>query len=202
MSSLSCLILKRTKYISTLKYCRSYYSSTTILTKLVLKCIKRHFTREFENSISLRGALRAPPRRLRWHWGTRTKCAHPPSTVVCTGAPGTARNRVKGVSRAAENSAFTELTVKFLELNHTNLHNCLKGLPSLHTYENDQDQAVRKSEHVHLAHVPRCQRRRRWGARSAPWREIEFSNSRVKYHSIHLSTIFMLGLISLRFYLF
>ena len=121
---------------------------------------------------------------------------------MCTGAPGTARNRVKGVSRAAENSAFTELTVKFLELNHTNLHNYLKRLPSLHTYENDQDQAVRKSEHVHLAHVPRCQRRRRWGARSAPWREIEFSNSRVKYHSIHLSTIFMLGLISLRFYLF
>ena len=61
---------------------------------------------------------------------------------------------------------------------------------------------MRKSEHVHLAHVPRRQRRRRWGARSAPWREIEFSNSRVKYHSIHLSTIFMLGLISLRFYLF
>ena len=161
-----------------------------------------YFTREFENSISLHGALRAPHRRLRWHRGTRTKCAHPPSTVVCTGAPGTARNRVKGVSRAAENSAFTELTVKFLELNHTNLHNYLKRLPSLHTYENDQDQAVRKSEHVHLAHVPRCQRRRRWGARSAPWREIEFSNSRVKYHSIHLSTIFMLGLISLRFYLF
>ena len=61
---------------------------------------------------------------------------------MCTGAPGTARNRVKGVSRAAENSAFTELTVKFLELNHTNLHNYLKRLPSLHTYENDQDQAV------------------------------------------------------------
>ena len=111
---------------------------------------------------------------------------------MCTGAPGTARNRVKDVSRAAENSAFKELSVKFLELNHTNLHNCLKGLPSLHTYENDQDQAVRKSEHVHLAHVPRCQRRRRWGARSAPWREIEFSNSRVKYHSIHLSTMVLI----------
>ena len=96
------------------------------------------------------------------------------------GAPGTARNRVKGVSRAAENSAFTELTVKFLELNHTNLHNYLKRLPSLHTYENDQDQAVRKSEHVHLARVPRCQRRHRGGARSALRREIEFSNSRVK----------------------
>ena len=94
---------------------------------------------------------------------------------MCTGTPGTARNRVKDVSRAAENSAFKELSVKFLELNHTNLHNCLKGLPSLHTYENDQDQAVRKSEHVHLARVPRCQRRRRGGARSAPRREIEFS---------------------------
>ena len=33
LSSLSCLLLKRTKYTSTLKYCRSYYSSTTILTK-------------------------------------------------------------------------------------------------------------------------------------------------------------------------
>ena len=144
--------------------------------------------REFENSISLRGALRAPPRCLRWHRGTRTRCAHPPSTVVCTGTPGTARNRVKDVSRAAENSAFKELSVKFLELNHTNLHNCLKGLPSLHTYENDQDQAVRKSEHVHLARVPRCQRRRRGGARSALRREIEFSNSRVKWRLIHLST--------------
>ena len=48
---------------------------------------------------------------------------------------------------------FKELSVKFLELNHTNLHNCLKGLPSLHTYENDQDQAVRKSEHVHTLHA-------------------------------------------------
>ena len=83
---------------------------------------------------------------------------------------------------------FKELSVKFLELNHTNLHNCLKGLPSLHTYENDQDQAVRKSEHVHLARVPRCQRRRRGGARSALRREIEFSNSRVKWRLIHLST--------------
>ena len=94
--------------------------------------------------------------------GERARGVHvQPSTVVCTGAPGAARNRVKDVSRAAENSAFTELTVKFLELNHTNLHNYLKRLPSLHTYENDQDQAVRKSEHVHLARVPRCQRRHR-----------------------------------------
>ena len=116
-------------------------------------------------------------------------CAHPPSTVVCTGTPGTARNRVKDVSRAAENSAFKELSVKFLELNHTNLHNCLKGLPSLHTYENDQDQAVRKSEHVHLAHVPRCQCRYRWGPRSAPRREIEFTNSREKYSIVHLNTM-------------
>ena len=95
---------------------------------------------------------------------------------MCTGAPGTARNRVKGVSRAAENSAFTELTVKFLELNHTNLHNYLKRLPSLHTYENDQDQAVRKSEHVHLAHVPRVNA----GAGGAPGaRRGEKSNSRI-----------------------
>ena len=35
---------------------------------------------------------------------------------MCTGTPGTARNRVKDVSRAAENSAFKELSVKFLEL--------------------------------------------------------------------------------------
>ena len=33
---------------------------------------------------------------------------------------------------------------------------------------------------AHLVRVPRCQRRHRGGARSAPRREIEFSNSRVK----------------------
>ena len=108
---------------------------------------------------------------------------------MCTGAPGTASNRIKDVSRTAENSAFTETLVKILELNNRNLHNCLKRLPSLHTYENDQDRAVRKSEHAHLVRVPRCQRRHRGGALGAPPREIEFSNSRVKYHLIHLSTM-------------
>ena len=114
---------------------------------------------------------------------------------MCTGTPGTARNRVKDVSRAAENSAFKELSVKFLELNHTNLHNCLKGLPSLHTYENDQDQAVRKSEHVHLVRVPRCQMQVPVGRPEPPPREIEISNSRVKYRLIHLSTMSMLGFV-------
>ena len=108
---------------------------------------------------------------------------------MCTGAPGTARNRIKDVSRTAENSAFTETLVKFLALNRTNLHNFLKRLPSLRSYENDQDQAVRKSEHVHLVRVPRCQMQVPVGRPEPPPREIEISNSRVKYRLIHLSTM-------------
>ena len=105
---------------------------------------------------------------------------------MCTGTPGTARNRVKDVSRAAENSAFKELSVKFLELNHTNLHDYLKRLPSLHTYENDQDQAVRKSEHVHLARVPRCQRRRRGGRpeRAAERNRILEFSSKITFNTL------------------
>ena len=114
---------------------------------------------------------------------------------MCTGAPGTASNRIKDVSRTAENSAFTETLVKILELNNRNLHNCLKRLPSLRSYDNDQDQAVRKSEHVHLVRVPRCQMQVPVGRPEAPPREIEISNSRVKYRLIHLSTMSMLGFV-------
>ena len=96
---------------------------------------------------------------------------------MCTGAPGTARNRVKGVSRAAENSAFTELTVKFLELNHTNLHNYLKRLPSLHTYENDQDHKLCENPNMYTLHTfPDANA----GAGGAPGaRRGEKSNSRI-----------------------
>ena len=103
---------------------------------------------------------------------------------MCTGAPGTASNRIKDVSRTAENSAFTETLVKILELNNRNLHNCLKRLPSLRTYENDQDQAVRKSEHVHLVRVPMSNA----GTGGAPGaaaernRNIELSFNTLKYY--------------------
>ena len=105
---------------------------------------------------------------------------------MCTGAPGTASNRIKDVSRTAENSAFTETLVKILELNNRNLHNCLKRLPSLHTYENDQDRAVRKSEHAHLVRVPRCQRRHRGGrpGRAAERNRILEFSSKISFNTL------------------
>jgi len=42
---------------------------------------------------------------------------------------------------------------------------------------------------AHIVRVPRCQRRHRGGARSAPRREIEFTNSREKYSIVHLNTM-------------
>ena len=67
----------------------------------------------------------------------------------------------------------------------------------MRSYENDQDQAVRKSEHVHLVRVPRCQMQVPVpvGRPEPPPREIEISNSRVKYRLIHLSTMSMLGFV-------
>ena len=188
LSSLTYLLLKRTKYTSTLKYCRSYYSSTTILTKLVLKCIKRHFTREFENSISLRSALRAPPRRLRWHRGTRARCTcsdfrtawswsfsyvcndGKPFKQLCKFVWFNSRNLTESSLKALFSAARETSLTRFLAVPGVPVHTTVLG------------------GCAHLVRVPRCQRRHRGGARSAPRREIEFSNSRVKWRLIHLST--------------
>jgi len=132
---------------------------------IVLKCIKWYFTREFENSISLGGAPRAPPRCLRWHRGTRTRCACSDFRTARSWSFSYVCNDGKRFKQLCKFLLFnsrilTRVSVKalFSAVRETSLMRLLAvpGAP-VHT--------TVLGGCAHLVRVPRCQRRH-WGGRS------------------------------------
>ena len=153
---------------------------------IVLKCIKRYFTREFDISISLGGGSGRPTGTCIWHRGTRTRCTCSDFRTAWSWSFSYERNDGKRFKKLCKFVRFnarnlTRVSVKalFSAVRETSLMRFLAvpGAP-VHT--------TVLGGCAHPVRVPRCQRRH-WGGRSE--RAAERNRILEKYRFIHLSTM-------------